>query len=146
MPAFEIFPATWRDLGDLRRLEQACFRQDAWPLWDLIGVLTLPDVVRLKAMLAGKMVGFAGGEINRREGIGWITTMGVHSEYRRLGIGRALLSACEDALGTSSLRLCVRRDNRAAQALYRSAGYQQIDVWVAYYPSGVDALVMEKKR
>jgi ribosomal-protein-alanine N-acetyltransferase len=146
MPAFEILPASWRDLGELRRLEHDCFKEDAWPLWDLIGVLTLPDVVRLKAVREDKMVGFAGGEINRREGIGWVTTMGVHSAYRRQGIGRALLFACEDALGLSRLRLCVRWDNQAAQELYRSAGYRQVDIWKSYYPSGQDALVMEKNR
>ena len=47
-----IEPATWRDLNALRHLEKVCFPLDAWPLWDLVGVLTLPNVVRLKAMVA----------------------------------------------------------------------------------------------
>ena len=44
-----IQPATWRDLNSLRHLERLCFPKDAWPLLDLVGVLTLPNVVRLKA-------------------------------------------------------------------------------------------------
>ncbi len=45
-----IEPATLRDLGALRHLEQVCFPKDAWPLLDLIGVLTFRGVMRLKAV------------------------------------------------------------------------------------------------
>jgi hypothetical protein len=36
----EIQTASLRDLSALRRLEHACFEKDAWPLLDLIAVLT----------------------------------------------------------------------------------------------------------
>lgn len=45
----EITEASIRDLMDLRRLEQACFDLDAWPLLDLAGVLSLPGIIRLRA-------------------------------------------------------------------------------------------------
>ena len=54
-------PATWRDLGELRTVEHECFGDDAWPLWDLVGVLTFPGVVRLKAVMSEKMFGFVAG-------------------------------------------------------------------------------------
>jgi ribosomal-protein-alanine N-acetyltransferase len=139
-----IEPATWRDLNALRHLEQVCFPMDVWPLWDLIGVLTLPNVLRLKAVADGKMAGFVGVDIRRWEGTAWIATIGVLPEYRGRGIGGALLEACEARLETRRIRLCVRVSNLTAIRLYRRHVYQQIDVWKRYYPDGEDAFVFEK--
>ena len=60
---FEIQQAGLRDLKELHALEHACFDQDAWTYLDLIGVLTLPATVRLKAVIEEKMVGFIAGDI-----------------------------------------------------------------------------------
>src|SRR3972149_9705930 len=79
----EYVPATLRDLGPLRLIEQACFPQDAWPLLDLIAVLTWPDVTRLKAVEDGRMIGFISGDTRRMEGVAWIATVGVLPEFRR---------------------------------------------------------------
>lgn len=137
---------SWRDLGDLRSLEVACFQEDAWSLWDLISVLTLPGVVRLKAVCEGKLVGFAAGDPHPDEEIGWITTIGVLPAYQRQGIGRRLLERCEEAMGQRLVRLCVRKGNTPALAMYRSMGYTQISTWPNYYRSGEDALVLEKDQ
>src|SRR5512140_467020 len=91
----ELQTANIRDLAALRRLEQACFEKDAWPLLDLIAVLTWPDVTRLKAVEDGEMVGFVAGDPRPSEGAGWIATIGVDPRYQRRVIGRALLHACE---------------------------------------------------
>ncbi len=139
-----IIPATWHDAAALRRLEKVCFPQDAWPLWDIIGVLTLPSVVRLKAVQEGRMVGFVAADVRRREDLAWIATIGVLPEYRRRGIGASLLAACEARLTVARVRLCVRLSNRGAQALYRQFGYTPAGRWRAYYRGGEDALVMEK--
>lgn len=130
----------------MRRLEQEVFPKDAWPLWDIIGVLTLPNVVRLKAVLDGEVVGFAAGDVRPFEGVAWIATLAVLPEHRRKGIGSALLSACEAQLKPRTIRLNVRTTNRAAIQLYRNAGYQQAGMWPEYYQDGEDALVMEKRR
>lgn len=145
-PPFHITNAGWHDLNDLRKLEEICFDEDAWPLWDLIAILSLPKVVRLKAVVNGSMVGFIAGDPHPKEGIGWISTLGILPQYRRMGIAAALLEKCEQSLQQPSLRLSVRRSNEAALALYRRAGYQMIDVWRAYYHGGEDALVLEKRR
>jgi ribosomal protein S18 acetylase RimI-like enzyme len=141
---FSILPASLRDLQTLRRLEGECFAHDAWPLWDLVAVLALPRLVRFKADVNGEMVGFAAGDPNRSEGIGWIVTMGVLTAHRGQGIGAALLAACEEGLKLPRLRLCVRVDNDPAISLYKKSGYHTIDVWRGYYARGEDALVMEK--
>jgi ribosomal-protein-alanine N-acetyltransferase len=140
-----IQPANWRDLSEVRQLESICFPKDAWPLWDMVGVLTLPSVVRLKAMLDEHLVGFVAADFRRAESEAWIATIGVLPEYRRRGIGKALLEACEGRLDTSTLRLCVRRTNDAAIALYEGLGYYQVNIWFGYYQDQEDALVLEKK-
>jgi ribosomal-protein-alanine N-acetyltransferase len=143
---FQIASAGWQDLNDLRKLENICFGDDAWPLWDLIAVLTLPKVVRLKAVVNGRMVGFITGDPHPQDRVGWIATLGVLPEYRRMGIAAALLERCEEVMNLPSVRLSVRRSNDPALALYRKFGYKMVDVWRGYYHSGEDALVLEKKR
>lgn len=125
-------------------MEQVCFPKDAWPFWDLAAVLTLPDVVRLKAVAQEKMVGFISGDIRRRDGRGWVTTLGVLPEFRQKGIATSLLAECEQQMGMPRVRLCVRRSNQPAINLYLGQGYRQVAVWPVYYSDGEDALVLEK--
>ncbi len=142
----DILPASLRDLGALNKLEHACFEKDAWSFLDLIAVLTFPDVVRLKAQEDGQMIGFVAGDPRPSERLAWIATIGVIPGYRRRGIGRDLLQACEAKLKSLRLRLSVRASNEAAIRLYEREGYQRIDAWRGYYNDGEDAIVMEKER
>ncbi|MHB8806880.1 MAG: GNAT family N-acetyltransferase [Anaerolineaceae bacterium] len=141
---FTIQSANWRDLQDLYHLEHICFNQDAWPALDLLGVLTFPSVVRLKADWDGKMVGFIGGESRDHQQTGWIITLGVLEEYRGKGVAKALLEECEKKLAVQMVRLCVRVSNEAAIHLYKNQGYIQVEIWPQYYRGGEDALVFEK--
>ncbi len=129
----------------LRELENQAFDKDAWPLIDLIAVLTMPGVVRIKATAGDAMVGFVGGDRRSHEQVGWIITLAVHQDYRRQGIATALLHACEKELGTPIVRLSVRRTNDAAKRLYEKEGYHAYTVWPGYYSGGEDALVLEKR-
>lgn len=144
--ALSIQTANWHDLGQLRQLEQECFGEDSWPLIDLIGVLTMPGVVRLKAVSELQMVGFIAGDPRSGEGVGWITTLGVRKPFRRQGIAQSLLSICEEQMGMRRVKLCVRRDNDPALKLYELNGYRKVDIWSNYYGQGRDALVLEKER
>ena len=159
-----IMTATWRDLNNLRQLEKACFPIDAWPLWDMIGILTLPSVIRLKAVVDEQMVGFIGADVRSSESLAWIATIGVLPAHRRQGIGGALLETCETVLGggdplgggnpagergnstpkVSRVRLTVRKSNQTAINLYEGCGYQKIGLWPAYYQDKEDGVVMEK--
>ncbi len=142
----EIISANLRDLNPLRHLEKKCFPHDAWSILDLIAVLTYPDVIRLKAVQDGKMVGFIAGDPRRAKGFSWIATVGVLPNYRQKGIGRSLLRLCEEQLPTARVRLSVRISNEHAIQLYRQEGYQTINIWESYYNDGTDAVVMEKWR
>lgn len=141
----EITPANILDLNAVRKLEKLCFDKDAWPLFDLIAVLTFPEVVRLKATENGEMVGFVAGDPRPREGWGWIATIGVDPAFRRRGIGRALLRACEEQLGVPKSRLTVRVSNTSAIFMYEQEGYVTTDIWQSYYNDGESAQVMEKE-
>ncbi len=144
MKGVVIEPATWRDLRVLQVLEKACFGREAWPWIDLLAALTLVETVRLKAEVSDRMVGFIIGDRRRHQGLGWIATLGVHPDYRRQGIGRQLLTLCEQQLSMRRVRLTLRQSNVAAFALYRGVGYREVDVWQRYYRDGEDGIVMEK--
>jgi ribosomal-protein-alanine N-acetyltransferase len=141
-----IEPASLHDLGALRRLEQVCFPKDAWPLLDLVSVLTFRGVIRLKAVSEKQMIGFIAGDVRRAEGVAWISTVGVLPEYRGRGIGGSLMLACEAQIPVNRIRLCVRPSNEVAIRLYEKLGYIRVGEWTKYYTDGESALVMEKTK
>ena len=140
----EIQPANLLDLAALRKLEHTCFEKDAWPLLDLIAVLTWPEVIRLKVVENGEMIAFAACDPRPSQSMAWIATIAVDPRYQRRGIGRMLLHACEERTKQPRLMLSVRISNHGAIALYEREGYQTVDVWGRYYSDQEDALVMEK--
>lgn len=140
----EITTASLLDLNALRKLEKESFQRDAWPLFDLVAVLTFSGVIRLKAVEDQRMIGFVAGDPHPHNGWGWIATIAVDSRFRRRGIGTALLHACEKNLGVARARLTVRDSNQGAIRMYERGGYVSIDIWKAYYNDGEDARVMEK--
>ncbi|MFN2159785.1 MAG: GNAT family N-acetyltransferase [Anaerolineales bacterium] len=140
-----IEPACWKDLNQLRRVEKLCFPKDSWPLFDLIGILTFPNVLRLKAVADDKMVGFVGIDIRNSQSQAWIATICVEPDYQRRGIASALLVESESQLRQPVIKLSVRATNTSAIKLYRKFGYREIETWLAYYRDGENALVMEKR-
>jgi ribosomal-protein-alanine N-acetyltransferase len=141
-----IEPASLRDLSTLRHIERICFPKDAWPLLDLISVLTFPAVVRMKAVKDKQMVGFIAADLRRTEGVAWIATIAVLPEYQGQGIGAALLEACEAHIPFNRIRLCVRPANEVAIRLYERFGYTRAGEWTKYYHDSESALVMEKTK
>ena len=139
-----IVPAGLRDVKNLQELEKMCFQLDAWPFLDLVGVLTFPHIIRLKALEGQKLAGFIALDLRRTHKIAWIATLAVHPDYRRQGIGSRLLEVAESKVALPRIRLSVRRSNQPAIDLYRKYGYRQVDVWRKYYRGGDDALVFEK--
>ena len=140
----DIINANILDLKALRKLEKTCFEKDAWPLFDLIAVLTFPEVIRIKAVQDEEMIGFIAGDPRPRDGWGWIATVAVDPRFQRRGIGRALLHECESRLGVPRARLTVRISNTAAITMYEQEGYRTVDIWRAYYNDGESAQLMEK--
>jgi ribosomal-protein-alanine N-acetyltransferase len=140
----EIVQASLLDINSVRELERLSFTLDAWPLIEMIGVLSMPAVERWKAMDGDKMVGFVAADVRRKMKLAWIATISVHPDYRGRGIAAQLMDIVESRVGMPRMRLTVRGSNLAARRLYDRRGYEQIDVWPKYYVGGEDAIVMEK--
>ncbi|AWI59810.1 GNAT family N-acetyltransferase [Sinorhizobium fredii] len=98
--------------------------------------LTENDLI-IVAEFEGRIVGLAG--LHRHKGRRQHAAdlgMSVHDDYRRRGIGKALLEALIETadrwLGISRLELTVFTDNEAAIGLYRNAGFVSEGVLKSY--------------
>ena len=77
-----------------------------------------------------------------------VLTVGVLSEHRKAGIGKAFmeqLARWAKDKESNAMMLEVGTENVAAINLYKQLGYQQISVRTNYYGLGLDALVMRKE-
>jgi ribosomal protein S18 acetylase RimI-like enzyme len=146
MTEYLILPASLLDLPGVMRLERLCFGDDAWPLFDVVGMLSWPGEVRLKVMEGKRIIGFASGESDADASLSQIATIGVDPEFRQRGIGSALLAACERALPGKRLQLTVRADNLPAIRLYEKFGYRSYARLQNYYRHGKAGIAMEKVR
>lgn len=139
-----INQATIRDLSSLRDLEEIAFPIDRWPLLELIGVLTLPNIIRLKAEADNQFVGFIAGDVRTKKKEAWITTIAVLPQFRRAGVATRLLQECEKRMDVQKILLSVRKGNLEALSLYKRNGYIQENIWRNYYLDGEDAIVLQK--
>ena len=100
------------------------------------------------AEIDGRMVGYAGlwGILDE----GHITNVAVHPDFRRKGIGEALVSVLLEHTsgnGIQSHTLEVRASNEAAIALYSKYGFQPGGLRKNYYEdNGEDAVIMWRKE
>ena len=101
----------------------------------------------LVADSGGKVAGFAVASWLRQETVAEVEGLFVERDYRRQGVGSALIAACMTwaaKAGASKVRLEVRASNIAAHSLYRRHGFSPAGVRRAYYSSPVeDALVLQ---
>ena len=80
------------------------------------------------AIVDGHLVGTAMSGFDGHRG--WVYYVAVHPDYRRRGIGSALMSKVETSLseiGCSKLNLQIRADNAIVQSFYESLGYRVED-------------------
>lgn len=85
-----------------------------------------PDHDDLVAELGGRGVGVVSVGPHGAPGVAWISKLFVAAAARGQGIGRALMTAAEDAArrrGYAEIGLRTRVVFRAANALYRALGY-----------------------
>ncbi|HSM38862.1 MAG TPA: ribosomal protein S18-alanine N-acetyltransferase [Candidatus Limnocylindrales bacterium] len=140
-----VEPMVLADIAQVHEIERLSF-STPWPTYAFEQELTGNRLARyVVARAAGeRVVGFAGVWLMVDEA--HITTFGVHPEWRRQGIGRRLmLRLLELAIELRARRMTleVRVSNVAAQALYRSFGFEAVGRRPRYYTDdGEDALVM----
>jgi ribosomal-protein-alanine acetyltransferase len=156
MATLPVFPASarlvWRplapgDLGYVAALE-AQIHAAPWTLGNFRDALAAGYSTRV-AEREGRIIAY--GVLMLAPGEAQILNVSVVPDARREGLGRALVEQfIHDArrLGAEQCFLEVRVSNRAAIALYESAGFTRIARRTAYYPpmgqseTREDALVM----
>ena len=144
--SYTVCDASLFDLPAIRRLERACFPKDAYDILTLINLALSPSVMRLKAVVDDRLVGYLAGELRPEEQTGWVITVGVLPRYEGRGIGHSLLASAERAMRQRAtyVKLTVRRSNARALALYDHSGYKWVSTIRGYYHDGEDGLIMEK--
>ena len=140
---YRIRSAVTADAGALVSIERRCF-SDPWSETSFREALESPWTFGFVAV-AGR--GIAGYLIGREvAGTGEILNLAVSPEFRREGVGRALLRAAIVRLRkrrVDEVYLEVRESNLSAQALYLSSGFRPVGQRAAYYRNPKeDALVL----
>jgi ribosomal-protein-alanine acetyltransferase len=133
-------------LSALNQLEKVVFKEDAWPVIDLMTNFLIPGTIHLKAHVGNSIIGFISAEQNLFAKNATITTVGVDPAYRRRGVARAMMISIEERIHRKIIKLSVRTSNQMAINLYEELGYRKIRTRQRYYSDGEDAFEMEKNR
>ena len=141
---FTIKESILSDLGPALQLDRESFDKDAWTILDYIGVFSDPGIRRFTARVDGRFAGFGASEMDHEENAVCLLTLAVCPEYRKRGIGTALLKQMEEAFGRSDSYLYVDEANTDAIRLYQKTGYHPTGTIREYYMNGHDAVVMVK--
>jgi ribosomal-protein-alanine N-acetyltransferase len=136
------------DLPPLCAIDTRCFEPAmAYSSRDMAEMLGRPAAVTLIAEASqGTLAGFVTAHLYRH-GRAHLITLDVLPGWRRRGLGRRLLLACERrlrAVGARSVWLETALSNGPAQALYAALGYTRVRLLPRYYPNGEDAWQMSK--
>jgi [ribosomal protein S18]-alanine N-acetyltransferase len=141
-----------QDLDDVLVLAAESLEAPHWNRRDYEQILLVePSDPLLRCGLVadsgGKVAGFAVASWLRQEAVAEVEGLFVELDYRRQGVGSALIAACMTwaaKAGAFKVRLEVRASNTAAHALYRRHGFSPAGVRRAYYSAPVeDALVLQ---
>ena len=138
-------PLTKSDLKAVDELESLCFC-DPWTKSRLLGAFLSEFFCGFGAFDGNVLVGFILSTVVFEDAE--TDDIAVHPEYRRRGIGGALLGLVEEEAvrrGAARAFLEVRVGNTTALALYEKCGYKTLRRRKKYYPDGEDAFVMTKR-
>lgn len=135
-----------QDFETLYEIDHACFTPEiAYSRDDLRYYFRFPGADCVVAEVEGKLAGFSLS--SHQNGKGYIITIDVLEQFRRRGVGRALLVELERRLAVQGLRtvgLDTATDNEPAIAFWLKHGYRKRGVRKGYYPGGRDAYIMSK--
>lgn len=134
------------DLTDVLEISTLSLKE-SWSLDSFSKELTNPLAKYIVAKTKDKIIGFAGLWIIVDEG--HITNIAVHPDYRKKGVGSALVDSLIEhskKWGCSALTLEVRASNIPAQNLYSKYGFQSEGIRKNYYhDNNEDAIIMWKR-
>ena len=134
------------DFDQLYEIDQICYEPAiAYSRRELRNYMRFPGATSVVAEIAGKIAGFCLAA--SQDEIGYIVTMDVLPDHRRLGIASALLRDVEQKLlsvGVQAIWLETATENEPAIAFWQKHGFRKIRVRKRYYPGGRDAYSMTK--
>ncbi len=132
-----------RDLPEVMEIGYKCF-PDPYPLPLLEQLYRSDPSGFLGVKIGGKLVGYLICTM-RWGGVGHILSIAVDPQYRRRGIGRALILKALERLrgrGATAVRLEARKSNTGARAFYASLGFREERELPHYYEDGETAVLM----
>lgn len=147
MSEIRIYPFSAAYVDSLVAISKLCFHS-AWDRESFKNELQNGLARYVVAVADNVAVGFGGMWLIIDEG--HITNIGVHPEYRGIGIGdkilSSLISICKEE-NICSMTLEVRASNYIAQNLYKKYGFVSEGIRKAYYEDNKeDALIMWKRN
>ena len=152
---FIIRKVTPNDLDEVIRINEECLPEH-YPRYFWEEHLRRWNEAFLVAEVDGKIVGYIMCRVElgwgfTRKGIikkGHVISIAVLQEYRRRGIGKALMENAmkilKEKYGAHEVYLEVRVSNMPAINLYRKLGFSIIRVIPGYYHDGEDAYLMAR--
>lgn len=130
-------------LHELYEIEQVCFSHP-WSKESLLSELTSPHTICLGVRNEGELAGFC--FLSALLGEGTVLQVAVLPQHRNKGYGKQLTAAALQQaknMGTEVVFLEVRESNTPAKGLYRSLGFEEIDLRKEYYRDGENAMIMQ---
>ena len=134
------------DLTDVLEVSTLSLKE-SWSLDSFSRELSNPLAKYIVAIADNRIIGFAGVWVIVDEG--HITNIAVHPDYRKKGVGSALVDSLiknSKDWGCTALTLEVRASNIPAQNLYKKFGFENEGVRKNYYSdNNEDAFIMWKR-
>ena len=139
--AVEIRRLTFADLPQVVAIERRAFTTP-WSLAMFVLELSKPSGICLAAEVESELVGYM--VCSRYDTVWHLMNIAVEPDWRRRGIGSALLQALLERVGDDAqVTLEVRRSNHGAVTLYEQFGFRSAGVRRRYYAdNGEDAVIM----
>ena len=139
--------ATAADASLMARLHQSAFAE-GWSAKAFAELMVLPEDFTFVVEMGGVPAGFVLARVAAGEAE--ILTLAISSDYRRRGLGRALMRAAAARAaegGASALFLEVDAENIPARRLYEALGFAEVGRRGAYYRRkagrAADALILK---
>ena len=143
----QLLPMTRELAPGAARLDQQVFPGEAWSTEAFLREADAPGSCYFTVVLDGEVIGFAGMRQVLDECS--VTNIAVAPEYRRQGLGRALLGQLIDRCretGAAFLTLEVRASNQPAINLYESMGFSPEGRRKNFYRQPAEDAILMTKR
>jgi ribosomal protein S18 acetylase RimI-like enzyme len=139
--------ATLDDLDALVRIEDKCFDTDRLSRRNFRYLLIKGNAETLVEEKDGVVRGYAMLLFNAGVSLARLYSLAVDPAYQRMGVAAQLVEASEITARQNdcvSLRLEIRKDNRASIGLFKRLGYREFGEHADYYEDHMDAVRFEK--